>query len=149
MWRELVAARSATPHSFHAKKGLALIWAANLMHGGRKQRDPAVTRWSQVTHYFFDDCAYYTPMLSDPFYGSIAFRQPTNIVTGQLVPSRVAGHVVPPAFVGATTSGATRWKDEAFDPALYLLANPGVAAGVDPAQHDQQHGCKAKRRVHP
>jgi len=87
MWRELVEANGAKPEYFHAKKGQALIWAANLMHGGMPQLDPDRTRWSQVTHYFFDDCAYYTPMMSDPFYGSIAFRTLTNIVTGEPVPS--------------------------------------------------------------
>lgn len=151
MWRDLVEAHGVQPEYFHAKKGQALIWAANLMHGGTKQLDPSRTRWSQVTHYFFDDCAYYTPMMSDPFYGSVAFRTLTNIVTGEPVPNRVNGHEVPVRFIEATTPGQTKWReDEAFDPQLYLLANPDVAAaGVDPTQHYLQHGIREKRRLRP
>lgn len=44
------------------KKGEALIWHANLLHGGASQKDLSRTRHSQVTHYFFEDCKYYTPM---------------------------------------------------------------------------------------
>ncbi|VXC66111.1 phytanoyl-CoA dioxygenase family protein [Massilia sp. 9I] len=151
MWRELVEAHGVQPEYFHAKKGQALIWAANLMHGGTVQRDPARTRWSQVTHYFFEDCAYYTPMMSDPFYGSIAFRTLTSIASGGPVPNRVAGDDVPEKFIEATTPGQTRWREEdAFDPALYLLANPDVAAaGADPAAHYLLHGRREKRRLRP
>ena len=47
------------------RRGQALVWAANLLHGGMPQRDPQRTRLSQVTHYFFEGCRYFTPMLSD------------------------------------------------------------------------------------
>jgi len=46
-------------------RGHALIWSSNLLHGGAQQRDPERTRHSQVTHYFFEGCRYYTPMLSE------------------------------------------------------------------------------------
>jgi hypothetical protein len=46
------------------KKGQALIWHANLIHGGSKRQDESTTRHSQVTHYYFEDCKYYTPMIS-------------------------------------------------------------------------------------
>ena len=45
-------------------KGQALIWSSNLIHGGSEQKDPKRTRHSQVTHYFFEGCRYYTPLLS-------------------------------------------------------------------------------------
>jgi ectoine hydroxylase-related dioxygenase (phytanoyl-CoA dioxygenase family) len=45
------------------KKGQAFIWAANLLHGGSPQLDRSRTRASQVTHYFFEGCRYYTPLL--------------------------------------------------------------------------------------
>jgi len=67
VWRELVTAWRLQRETFCPRKGQGLIWASNLLHGGDRQRDPARTRWSQVTHYFFEDCAYYTPLLSDPF----------------------------------------------------------------------------------
>jgi ectoine hydroxylase-related dioxygenase (phytanoyl-CoA dioxygenase family) len=46
-------------------KGQAIVWAANLVHGGAPQNDPERTRLSQVTHYFFEGCKYYTPMASE------------------------------------------------------------------------------------
>jgi ectoine hydroxylase-related dioxygenase (phytanoyl-CoA dioxygenase family) len=56
------------------KKGQALIWAANLLHGGAIQHDKTRTRHSQVTHYFFENCRYYTPILSRQ--KQIAWRDP-------------------------------------------------------------------------
>jgi ectoine hydroxylase-related dioxygenase (phytanoyl-CoA dioxygenase family) len=53
------------PHYATLKKGQALIWASNILHGGSRQRDLNRTRHSQVTHYFFEGCRYYTPMKSD------------------------------------------------------------------------------------
>lgn len=46
-------------------KGQAIVWAANLVHGGAHQNDPERTRLSQVTHFFFEGCKYYTPMASE------------------------------------------------------------------------------------
>ena len=48
------------------RKGQALIWAANLIHGGAPQNDMSRTRHSQVTHYFFEGCRVYSPELADP-----------------------------------------------------------------------------------
>jgi hypothetical protein len=56
------------------KKGQALIWHANLIHGGSKRRDRSKTRHSQVTHYYFEGCKYYTPMMSTKV--DIAWRKP-------------------------------------------------------------------------
>ena len=47
--------------------------------------EPEVTRWSQVTHYFFEDCCYITPMQSDVFIGRLKLRGLTNIATGEAV----------------------------------------------------------------
>jgi hypothetical protein len=65
-------------------KGHALIWHANLLHGGSQQKDPRRTRHSQVTHYFFEDCQYYTPMHSQP--GKPAYRNPEWIKPGEWAP---------------------------------------------------------------
>jgi phytanoyl-CoA dioxygenase PhyH len=46
-------------------RGHALVWSANLLHGGADQADKSRTRHSQVTHVFFEGCRYYTPMLSE------------------------------------------------------------------------------------
>lgn len=52
------------PAEGHMKRGQAAIWAANLLHGGGPRRDRHRTRHSQVTHYFFENCRYYTPMFT-------------------------------------------------------------------------------------
>ncbi|MCG2584651.1 phytanoyl-CoA dioxygenase family protein [Massilia sp. TS11] len=149
MWRELVEAHQARPETFLARKGQALIWAANLMHGGMPHQDRTRTRWSQVTHYFFEDCAYYTPMLSDPAYGRICFRELRNIATGELMPNRYAGQTVPPQFIAATDYEYAMWNRE-FDGQAYLEANPDVAAaGVDPLTHFNDHGRGERRPLKP
>ncbi len=56
------------------KKGQALVWASDLFHGGAPQNDPQRTRHSQVTHYFFEGCEYYTPLTS--YRGKLAMRDP-------------------------------------------------------------------------
>jgi hypothetical protein len=146
MWKALVESSGIQPEYFHAKKGQALIWAANLIHGGSRQRDPQRTRWSQVTHYYFDDCAYFSPLRSDPFYGHIDFRKLTNIVTGAEMPQRYAGHDIPSQFL--MNSSETYWNQ--FDPALYLAANPDVAAAnINPSEHYLQFGIKENRKLRP
>jgi ectoine hydroxylase-related dioxygenase (phytanoyl-CoA dioxygenase family) len=61
---KLVRDRRLTPHYAVLKKGQALIWAANLLHGGGVHRDKGRTRHSQVTHYYFEGCQYYSPLSS-------------------------------------------------------------------------------------
>lgn len=46
------------------RKGQALVWAANLLHGGSAVRVPGRTRRSQVTHYLLEGARLWTPMLS-------------------------------------------------------------------------------------
>lgn len=67
---EKLASSKYEKRNFVAKKGSALIWAANLLHGGLQVKDNERTRWSQATHYYFDKCEkYYVPMFSDPNFG--------------------------------------------------------------------------------
>ena len=59
-------------HGFEPKyatiqKGEAMIWSANLLHGGAPLRNPSRTRHSQVSHYLFEGATgYYTAMVSGP-----------------------------------------------------------------------------------
>ncbi|MDY7007612.1 MAG: phytanoyl-CoA dioxygenase family protein [Cyanobacteriota bacterium] len=69
----------------YIKKGQALIWAANLLHGGSPVLDKNRTRYSQVTHYYFSDCMYYIPLLSDPFLHRIHLKEVRNIMTEKVV----------------------------------------------------------------
>jgi hypothetical protein len=90
-------------------------------------------------------------MMSDPFYGSIALRTLSNIVTGETFPNLKAGHAVPASFIEATTPGTTRWRaDDVFAPALSLLSNPDVAAAsAHLAQHYLAHGRREERKLRP
>lgn len=74
------------PRLLTMPKGHAVVWAANLLHGGSPIRDPARTRHSMVTHYYFEDCLYYQPMRSDPFLGKICWLDKRDVRTGQVIP---------------------------------------------------------------
>ncbi len=81
-WNALREAYGIQAETFLPRKGQALIWCANLLHGGSLQADPTLTRWSQVTHYYFDDCIYYTPAFSDEALGHLQLRNLTAISDG-------------------------------------------------------------------
>jgi hypothetical protein len=78
--------------AFYAKKGDALIWSSNIIHGGSKVEKPGSSRWSQVTHYYFKDCIYYTPMLSNMVTNELYLRNSlVNMRTGKVVPQLYNG----------------------------------------------------------
>jgi Phytanoyl-CoA dioxygenase (PhyH) len=74
--RDLVAYNATGTEILYCHAGTAIIWAANLLHGGSLVRDKNRTRHSQATHYAFagDDLRYYTPMFSDRSAGRIAYK---------------------------------------------------------------------------
>lgn len=94
IWRALCERFDAKHEVFLAKKGQALIWCANLLHGGSPQRDPRLTRWSQVTHYYFEDCLYYTPAYSDEALGHLDLRELRDIRDGSVRANSYLGEVV-------------------------------------------------------
>jgi hypothetical protein len=69
------------------KRGQALIWSSNIFHGGSPVLDRNRTRLSQVTHYYFPGCIYYTPLLSSPKRQLWTLRQVEDIRTQELVPA--------------------------------------------------------------
>ncbi len=167
-WEAIVESLDLKPLQFHARKGQALIWAANLLHGGAAQTDLKRTRYSQVTHYFFEGCSYYTPLGSVPFLGKIHHRDTVDIKTGKVVPSMVNGEpVVRQSHAAATmaavaskiTAGITTQGRNAdpplekpkkvppgFDAEAYLRANPDVkAAKADPKKHWLEFGYREGR----
>jgi ectoine hydroxylase-related dioxygenase (phytanoyl-CoA dioxygenase family) len=156
LWRELVRVHRAEKEIFLPKKGQALIWAAGLLHGGERIDDPSLSRWSQVTHYFFEECAYYTPMASHRIVGKIAFREPVDLRTGQPVASRYAGRTLAKDFVAACRERQLIQPGEIeeeplppdFDRERYLRLHPDVAeAGMDPVVHYRNHGRYEGRRL--
>jgi len=68
------------------KKGQALIWDTRLIHGGASVEIEKLTRLSQVTHYFFEDCLYYAPLQSDMLNGNVRYILPYNISKGKRIP---------------------------------------------------------------
>jgi len=73
------------PVTITLKKGQALIWSANMLHAGARIKDKEATRYSQVTHYYFDNCVYYGPLFSDVPLGKIHYWELTDINTGKPV----------------------------------------------------------------
>lgn len=94
--REMIAGSGLPKEKPHLKRGQAIVWAANLYHGGDPIADPSRTRVSQVTHYYFENCVYYTPLQSDIARGKVYARQITNVATGKLEPLTFNGHRVRP-----------------------------------------------------
>lgn len=72
--QDLIAEHDLQPEYGTVEKGNAIIWHANLLHGGASRKDMQRTRHSQVTHYYFEGCKYYTPMESRP--GKLRYRRP-------------------------------------------------------------------------
>lgn len=93
-WRALCEANGSKEETFLARKGQALIWCANLLHGGSLQTDRRLTRWSQVTHYYFDGCIYYTPAFSDEALGRLELRNLVAINDGLARPNNYLGEIV-------------------------------------------------------
>ena len=153
-WDALVETSGLEQELFLAKKGQALIWAANLLHGGSVQRDPRLTRWSQVTHYYFDDCAYYTPAFSDEAIGALDLRTIVDIQTNEVRPNLHLGKPFP-TFRQEKPSLADKIRKRInangmpsdFDADDYYRLNPDVAAAnVDAAVHYTKHGRSEGRR---
>lgn len=65
------------PGTAKLRKGQALIWVSNLIHAGGPRGDLYRSRHSQVTHVFFEDCRYFTPMKSRGL--DVCWREPEFI----------------------------------------------------------------------
>jgi hypothetical protein len=166
VWNAMLAASGSQQEVLLIRKGQAMIWAANLLHGGSKQNDYNRTRWSQVTHYYFEDCIYYTPAFSDEALGELAVRSIFNIAANRPEPNLYLGEELKPkdeVVVQEADTGRRRfpWQRKRrqpgppqaraelpsdFDAAAYLRLNPDVAAaGQDPVEHYRTYGYREAR----
>ncbi len=92
---KIIGASNFEKKPFYAKKGDVLIWSSNIIHGGSKVLNEQSTRYSQVTHYYFKDCLYYTPMLSNMVTNELFLRnQIIDIKTGKKVEQSFNGNPV-------------------------------------------------------
>ncbi len=80
---KLITQAGAKPEILRARKGDVIIWSANLVHGGLPHPEEGRTRWSQVTHYFFEDCLYYNPLQSNSTTGEWCLVPVVNIRNGK------------------------------------------------------------------
>ncbi len=148
VWQALIAQHKLSARQFTLKRGEALILAANTLHQTEPQIDQKLSRWLQVTHYLFDDCAYYCPVESDTFNGKIAFMLSQDIASGEPKLQHYVGQEIDPAFIRKAYEGD--YRDTEFNPRAYLMANPDVAqAGVNPYEHYLRFGRYEGRKLQP
>lgn len=81
----------APARRLEVKKGTVLIWSANLLHGGSCIDAPGNSRHSQVTHYFFEGCAYVSPILSNMEVGEYFVRPVWDILREKVHGQTIAG----------------------------------------------------------
>lgn len=61
--QEWIDRKKIKPHYGVMKKGQALVWASNILHGGSEIKETNSTRLSQVTHYYFEGVQPWRPLL--------------------------------------------------------------------------------------
>lgn len=101
---ELMDELGLKPTEFHARKGDALIWSSNIIHGGRPVLRTGSTRWSQVTHFFFEDCIYYQPHSSEIPTGELRMLDVVDLNTLERVEPSYNGKKVWVQPLGNTRS---------------------------------------------
>jgi len=74
---EIIIKEKINPKYGIIKKGDAIIWHANLIHGGSKRLED-LSRMSMVIHYFFEGCKYWTPLKSSP--DNIIYRDRSDFI---------------------------------------------------------------------
>jgi len=92
--QEMIEALKLKKAVLNIKKGQALIWSANLLHGGDKINTPGASRHSQVTHYYFENCMYYCPRISDVAINKVHIKNLVNVKTGEKIVSTYFGKVI-------------------------------------------------------
>lgn len=90
----ILRAEALEARTLTLRRGQAVVWAANLLHGGAPVVDPGRTRLSQASHYYFEDCVYYQPAVSDPSVGRLALKNVEEVGTGRRVPNLYRGRPV-------------------------------------------------------
>ncbi len=100
-------------------KGTALIWSSNLLHGGSAISKHGATRMSQVTHYYFEGCTYFAPILSDVALGEYKLKEVRDISTNEIVPHTLNGEpltVMPGANGRSRITRPGGGEHRGFDP---------------------------------
>ena len=90
------------------RKGQAIVWAANAFHGGEPIQQPGRTRYSQVTHFYFDRCLYTQPPWSDLHGGRVMYKKVFDISANRYVQSWYNGQQFSTARGGTSASACGR-----------------------------------------
>ena len=124
-----VAASHGKRRELAVPKGGVLIWSSNLLHGGSRIGERGSTRRSQVTHFFFSDCVWITPMFSNAKAGRFAVRTPFDMARGSVARITFNGEpvVFRPAGDRMTVEPAPSLRFDAERAAEYLRRYPDVA----------------------
>ncbi|HET7452591.1 MAG TPA: phytanoyl-CoA dioxygenase family protein [Thermoanaerobaculia bacterium] len=124
-----VAASHGKRRELAVRKGGVLIWSSNLLHGGSLIGERGSTRRSQVTHFFFEDCVWITPMFSNAKEGRFAVRTPFDMARGRV--ARITWNGRPVVFHAAgdrmTFEPAPPLPFDAERAGEYLRRYPDVA----------------------
>ena len=113
----LMPATGLQRQNLRIERGQALIWAANLYHGGCPILDRSRTRHTQVTHYYFEGCLYYTPLASDPGIGRLTPRKIYHAADGSVVPQYYNGKLI---------ANPGEWPPRLADEVEALAETPGL-----------------------
>ena len=125
-------------------QGTAVVWAADLVHGGAPVNRPGSTRWSQVTHFFAEGCVYVTPQRSRRAEGRYAVRDPlVNIATGRPEPQPPAGW----RFVRTPDRLTQVEHDDDAEPMTVAARATSTAVGL--ARRAKWHAAALRDRVRP
>lgn len=125
-----VAASHGPRRQLAIPKGGVLIWSSNLLHGGSLIGERGSTRRSQVTHFFFEDCVWITPMFSNAKEGRYAVRTPYDMARRTVARITFNGDPVLFQPAGERMTFAPSPAPIAFDTeraAEYLRRYPDVA----------------------
>jgi len=166
-WEMLGEHYNVAPKPVSLKKGQAVIWTSSVVHGGYPISDKSRTRWSQVSHYYFDDCVYTTPLANSEAVGKIFLRKIIDISTGKIVENKFCGVPLNKEVKKNTTSKPSLGKNidevvnqfanssyknhkelpENFSALKYLELNPDILdANIDPYKHFIKYGKSEGRR---
>jgi ectoine hydroxylase-related dioxygenase (phytanoyl-CoA dioxygenase family) len=107
--QHLIERENLQPEYGTIRKGQAVVWAPNLLHGGSPQKDKSRTRHSQVTHYFFEGCRVYTPLHTENghnfWYYPEWIRDPVPVYSPEFLRRSIAATVPEGADVLVLSNG--------------------------------------------
>jgi len=107
--QRLIEREGLQPEYGTIRKGQAVVWAPNLLHGGSPQTDPSRTRHSQVTHYFFEGCRVFTPLHSEGdhnfWYYPEWIRDPVPVYSPDLLRKTIESYVPEGSHIAFLSGG--------------------------------------------